>query len=118
MALWAEFGDPIDDSCDLISVSMGTAHAPVAGGPPSKAQAHDCHIAMDQTTLGTVLNRMCVSGETIDSVQICFSRDEDSPPFLTYVMGNVLVSSCVFRSAGRPTIEVGLDFDSLNIVRG
>lgn len=118
MEFSVEFGDPVDDSCDIRSFSMGVAHAPVAGGAPSKAQPHDCHITMDQSALTAVLSRMCFTGDTIDSVEIYLSRDEDSPPFLTYVMSGVVVSSCTISGGTAPVTNIGLDFDSMKVVRG
>jgi len=95
-----EFGNPLQDSCDIHTASFGMESQPHAGGFNRRAQIHDMIFTKaTDSNLSSVLFEYCVAGRKIDEVALKLYRSEESTaPYVTYLLKMVYVTTFLTRS--------------------
>ena len=94
MIAFMEFGKPLEDSCDLESMSVGMSVQLPARGLLRRVQRHDVSIVKQSDDVTTELLGYLTSGREIDEAAIEVYRDEDSAaPSLVYLLKKIQVTS-------------------------
>ena len=89
-----EFGNPLQDSCDLTGFSVGMNAPAHGGGSHRRAQIHDITGFKASDYLTGVLLQYCGAGKKIDAVALKVYAEEDSDkPYLTYLLKDVFIVS-------------------------
>ncbi len=107
MSVYVEFSGPIDDYCEVSSLSFGM-QASVVGNAGRSAQRHDVSFAKKADSLSSAIWRACALGTSFDTVWVEYYRGEDI--YSVYTLSDVLVSSCSVHGS---TEHISLDYKSL-----
>jgi type VI protein secretion system component Hcp len=104
-----------DLSIEALSFSLAPQHGLSAPAQtPIRAQLHDCQFTKKSDKDSAVLFRYAMHGKHFDKVTVTFSKATRGPIRLfTMLLKSVVIS---YYLPGRQSDDVGLDFESIEIL--
>ena len=117
MLYFMEFGNPLQDSCDLLGCHFGMTAPAHAHGALRLAQIHDLEASKVGDYLTGVLLQYCAAAKHIDAVALKIYRSEDSgEPYVTYILKDVLIATVRVGRMGQAD-QFGLDYKTITVTR-
>ena len=110
MPLYVEFTAPIDDYCEVLSVSLGMRSNPAAGGVGRSAQANDVSFSVTQSSLSNKLFQHCMQGTKFAKVWLEYYRTSDDTLYAYYELLDVYIMS---MTTNHGVDHVGLDYRTM-----
>ena len=109
MLCYVEFSKPINDYCQVTSLSFGM-NSDILGNTNRSAQRHGLSFSKALDSLSPALSQACAMGTEFNTVWVEYYKDEDSDCYMAYTLSGVVVAAYQTLSPGE---NVSLDYRAM-----